>query len=263
MSSEAWRFVHELARRVPLNHAIWRAAEAAVLTDVPMARPILDIGCGDGMFARMLFDEPIEVGVDLSISKLHEARGSAAYREVRYADATALPFEDGRFGTVFSNCVLEHIPDVDAVCREAARVLRPGGLFVFTVPSDRFGDFLFFPTVLSSIGAPGLARQYVRLMNRVFVHHHTDAAAIWTTRLDRAGLDAVRVVDIMPRPLTAFWDILMPFAAFHMIVRRLLPAWSYPVQRALLDLWREPIEHLIAPHGAPGANLVIVARKPR
>jgi len=227
-----------------------------------MEHPILDIGCGDGHFASLLFEQPVECGIDLSISRLIRARDSGAYRDVKVADATRLPFEAGSFCTVFSNSVLEHIPDVDAVCREVARVLRPGGQLVFTVPSDRFGDFLFWPSVLRAVGLGPLAACYARAMNRVFVHRHTDGAETWRARLERAGLEMVVDRQIMPRPLHALWDLFMPFAALQLLTRRARCGWSYPLQRVLLHLAREPLTALLEQRGRPGANLVMVARKP-
>lgn len=260
--SPAWRLARTLARRVPLNHALWRASEAAVLSQVPMERPILDIGCGDGLFARLLFESPVEAGVDLSVSHLTKARESGAYLDLRVADATELPFEDGAFATVFSNCVLEHIPDVDAVCREASRVLKPGGQFVFTVPTEHFGEFLFFPTVFRTLGLHGLAEPYIGALNHVFAHYHTQGIRRWRRRLESAGLELVADWEIMPRPLQAVWDILMPFSAFQLLVRRFFPDWPYPIQRLMLEVARDAFEDLMRPTGRPGANRVVVARKP-
>jgi SAM-dependent methyltransferase len=260
--SAAWCFATLLARRVPLNHALWRACEAGVLAEVPMARPILDLGCGDGLFASLLFEQPVECGIDFDLSRLTRARDSGAYRDVKAADATHLPFDAGAFGTVFSNSVLEHIPDVDAVCREAARVLRPGGQLVFTVPSDHFGDFLFWPAVLRALGLGTLAALYAGAMNRVFVHRHTDGADRWRARLERAGLELVVHRQIMPLPLQALWDLLMPYAALQVLLRRAWRGWPHPLERILLRLARGALEPLLEPRGRPGANLVVVARKP-
>ena len=257
----ARRFLLALAERVPLNHAIWRASEAAVLADVTMERPILDIGCGDGVFARMLFDQPVD-GPDLSISRLTRARETGAYRELKIASATNLPYPPASFATVFSNCVLEHIPDVDAVCREAARVLRPGGRFVFTVPTDRFGEFLLYPTLAGRLGAAWLGQGYVGVINRVFAHYHTDSPERWHRRLAEAGLETEAIWQVMPRPLTAVWDLLMPFATFQLIARRLLPWWPFPLQRLMLSSVSDPLADLMRPAGQPGANMVVVARKP-
>ncbi len=54
--------------------------------------------------------------------------------ELRHEDLTALTLADASQDAVLSFDVLEHIPDADAALRELFRVLRPGGLLVFTVP---------------------------------------------------------------------------------------------------------------------------------
>lgn len=57
-----------------------------------------------------------------------------AFELARHGDATALADPDARFDGVLSLDVLEHIPQPDLALREFARVLRPGGTLVLTVP---------------------------------------------------------------------------------------------------------------------------------
>lgn len=56
------------------------------------------------------------------------------FERLRFADVTALPFDDASFDAAMSLDVLEHVPDFQAALREFARVLRPGGRLVLTVP---------------------------------------------------------------------------------------------------------------------------------
>ena len=53
---------------------------------------------------------------------------------VRHADVTALPFGDASLDVVASLDVLEHVPDYATALREFARVLRPGGVLLLSVP---------------------------------------------------------------------------------------------------------------------------------
>ena len=55
----------------------------------------------------------------------------------RCEDITGLTFDDESFDVIVSSEVLEHVPDLDAAMRESARVLRPGGAHIFTVPPCR------------------------------------------------------------------------------------------------------------------------------
>lgn len=56
------------------------------------------------------------------------------FERLRFADVTALPFPDQAFDAAMSLDVLEHVPDYTAALRGFARVLRPGGRLVLTVP---------------------------------------------------------------------------------------------------------------------------------
>jgi SAM-dependent methyltransferase len=49
-------------------------------------------------------------------------------------DITSLTFPDDSLDLIISSDVLEHVPDIEAAFRESARVLRPGGAHIFTVP---------------------------------------------------------------------------------------------------------------------------------
>ena len=52
------------------------------------------------------------------------------------ADITKLPFENDLFDVVFSNHVLEHIPDDTKAMQELYRVMKPGGFGIFQIPQD-------------------------------------------------------------------------------------------------------------------------------
>lgn len=96
----------------------------------------LDLGCGDGGTAGPWISAHAAqyIGVDIAQSAIDkaQARGLDARR---IEDAGALPFDDGSFDVVISIEVLEHLLEPQRVAAEALRILRPGGVFLVSVPN--------------------------------------------------------------------------------------------------------------------------------
>jgi SAM-dependent methyltransferase len=100
---------------------------------------ILDAGCGTGALLEAFQSCPATaaVGLDFAEEALRFCRQRGHARLVR-GDLTALPFEDARFDVATALDVIEHVPDDVSAVREIARVLKPGGLLVATVPAYPF-----------------------------------------------------------------------------------------------------------------------------
>jgi ubiquinone/menaquinone biosynthesis C-methylase UbiE len=101
---------------------------------------VLETACGTGIvterLARRLTGQGTLVATDLNEPMLAHAQTKTiggARVEWRQADATALPFEDGSFDAVVCQFGLMFYPDKAAGVREAWRVLRAGGSYVFNV----------------------------------------------------------------------------------------------------------------------------------
>jgi SAM-dependent methyltransferase len=126
-----------MADRSPDNAAMREYIYSLIA--IPTARAILDIGCGDGYDLRRMGEraspEAHLVGLDSSRERIETATKEIP-RDHRYSFAVAdisrgLPCESDTFDIVFSNNVLECIPDKDALLREVYRVLRPHRQVVF------------------------------------------------------------------------------------------------------------------------------------
>jgi dolichol-phosphate mannosyltransferase len=93
------------------------------------AARVLDIGCGSSVIIQSLNNA---VGMDLSMGKLRFLRRRGI--ELVCGSAFTLPFRDAAFDCVISSQVIEHIPYDEALFREIARVLRPGGELIIGTP---------------------------------------------------------------------------------------------------------------------------------
>ena len=97
------------------------------------ARRVLDVGCGEGQVARLAVRGGAEVvvGVDPTRAQVALAAERAGGPSYARSGADALPFADASFDTVVACLVFEHIEAVDRAIAEVARVLEPGGRFLF------------------------------------------------------------------------------------------------------------------------------------
>lgn len=97
---------------------------------------VLELGCGTGTVSAFLadtYDMKVQ-GIDLDPNQIMLATSKRAESDrlrFRVEDTTCLSFEDASFDLVVSHFVFHHIPDWEPAVREVARVLRPGGYFIW------------------------------------------------------------------------------------------------------------------------------------
>ena len=111
-----------------------------VVARLPEAGSALDVGCGTGLVGRALRERGFAgqvVGLDISQASLDVARESGAYSSVEQADLQQpLPLAGDSVDALVCVGVMTYLPEVEAVWREFARVVRPGGLVVATQRED-------------------------------------------------------------------------------------------------------------------------------
>jgi SAM-dependent methyltransferase len=235
---------------LPYFRGLLRAVEARFYQDMVLEAPVLDLGCGDGHFTTVAFDHPLDVGVDPWTGPVKLASKRGAYCLVTQGLGDRLPFSDGYFASAMSNSVLEHIPNIDPVLAEMARVLRPGARFVFCVPNQYFLDNLSVSGFLDRIGLHGLANAYRSFFNRISRHQHCDSPAVWEKRLEQAGFKIDRWWHYFsPEAFhTLEWGHYfgLPSLVAHFFLRRwiLVPShWNLSLTRAMVQkYYDEPTE---------------------
>lgn len=186
---------------LPYFRALLRAVESRFYTAIDIEHPVLDLGCGDGHFAQVTFEDLQIIGIDPQLTALKEAQRTSSYQKLIHSSGQYLPFKDCVFKSCFSNSVLEHIEDLEPVLHQVARVLDVHGLFLFCVPNQNFTKNLSVALFLEKLRMNGLANSYRVFFNRISRHIHCDSCIIWEKRLNKAGFT---IID--------HWDYFSPAA---------------------------------------------------
>jgi len=167
-------------------------------------KAVLDLGCAGGFMAEALVARGAQVtGIDPADQAIEAARAHAAAEghAITYdiGVGEALPYQPATFDAVVCVDVLEHVQDLPAVLAEAARVLRPGGLFLFDTINRN---------VLARLVTITIAENILRLLPRgthdpaLFIKPSEMRAA-----MTDAGLEPGPFTGLGPRGLTRRGDL--------------------------------------------------------
>jgi SAM-dependent methyltransferase len=189
----------------------------------PPGSELLDLGCGSGELARHLAARGYRVtGCDIAPTMLSQAALADVRHAVRWVRLEpcwqALPFAEGSLDAVVSASVLEYVPDPGAVLAECARVLRPGGVLVCTVPDMTHPvRWLEWPlrlmagtslaTVALGAGASRRTKQYLAYLR---ASRQRRRAGWWCAAARRAGLEPAQAVRGQQRAPLRLLVFVMP-----------------------------------------------------
>lgn len=163
---------------------------------------MLDLGCAFGFATRMLKRRGFEaVGVDASAEYIRRASHADPTGTYLVCDAAHVPLPDASFDGALFLDVMEHLPDDRAAVAEVARLLRPGGTLVLSVPHrgplawlDSLNLFARFVRATRrgrfppEIAATGCHRHYSISEVRALLVDDFDVMHIWRTGVGLAEL---------------------------------------------------------------------------
>lgn len=216
----------------PLPLAIERTFECEILSQKIFTSPVLDIGCGDGLFSKLLFKEKVDVGIDPQAQEIAHATQSGSYDQLIQCYGDKLPFPNGHFKTIMSNSVMEHIPDIKPVLVEAHRVLADNGCIYLTLPTDNFDKYSVLYQLLQMVGLLNLAEKYSRFFNSFWRHYHYYTLTGWTKLFNSTGFKVVEHIEYLPKAAAVFNDLCSPFSLFSFLQKKFFNTWFlFPVLR--------------------------------
>ncbi len=159
---------------------------------------LLDVGCGVGTISLLLKERGFDVcGIDMSSVAVAKAKERGINATVCDVDRDGIPFADGYFDVVWAGDVAEHVFDPVFLFREMARVLKPDGRLLLTVPNNLN---LYSRLSIFLSGKSPQSHVYRRL--KQCKHHTLFSFELLKYMLDEAGL----------RPGTVGAIIRLPFS---------------------------------------------------
>lgn len=225
---------------------------------IEFKHPSLDIGCGDGYLSSILFDDKFTYGVDNGeANDVDIAIKEKRYKSVLIETAEKMSLKDKSIQFAFSNSVLEHIPNIEAVFSELSRIVKPGGDFIFTSPSDKFGSYLYVTQLLHKMHLSPLGNWYSTTRNKLLNHYHLYSHTKWSSLLKKYGFTTINYAYYIEKETLMTWDKIV----IEVLLKRRF------VKNAEDDVFRKyhslitQLYNSDSVNGAQGASLFIHAVK--
>ncbi len=241
-------------------------ADMARRVDVGDGAKVLETACGTGIstahLRAALPDSVAIVATDLNEPMVEYARGKhggLANVEFRTADALALPFEDGAFDAVVCQFGIMFFPDQAAGLREAARVLKPGGTFLFSV-WDSFEINTIAAVSVETVGR-FFESEPPQFMRMPFSTYEIDPVKAMLAEAGFGGIDISVVPTVVERP--SAHDLAIGFVSGNPTIIELNErgtASAEEVTDAVAEAFREHFGD--APLRAPLQAIMFAAHKP-
>ncbi|MBS7528436.1 class I SAM-dependent methyltransferase [Fusibacter paucivorans] len=176
--------IYETLATLDICNAIFRPGGLA-LTDemlksasLSKCAAILDLGCGVGTTVNHMISQYgyRAVGIDASEKMIEKGRAKYANCQLDIGSAEALPYGDGQFDAVITECALSTFENFEGVLREIMRILRPGGSILL---SDIYAKSEVPSTALKN-GLPSMSDIEQTVKSHGFtVTAHKDCSHLW------------------------------------------------------------------------------------
>lgn len=219
---------HDFARYyafAPAALALRECVRLQAVRDLDLAEPILDVGCGDGLFANLAYPGKLIWGIDINPTEVQRAQSTASYRTLICGNICQVDLPERYFRSAIANCSLEHVPDLGGALRNIRRSLVDGSRFALIVPTPDWTRELAFPQLLRAAGLSSLARAYGEGLDRVFSHVHLYDEATWTRHLADAGFRVDESRRIVARSTAIVFDLMLYPSLVGYFVKRLTGRW--------------------------------------
>lgn len=204
----------------PAFFSLIRPQEAVLFNkyDNIIEPPILDLGCGDGFFAETVFGRgKIDVGLDIRNERTEKIKNAGIYKKIVFFNGVKIPFPDNYFSTVVSNCVLEHVGNLENLLKEIGRVLAPGGYFLTTVMTEKWEEYLF--------GRKIFGKKYAFWMRKKQEHKNLLSPEDWRKVILKSGFKIEKETGYLSKTTSMWMDFFHYMALPQLASYKLFGRW--------------------------------------
>lgn len=256
----------EYLQKVPTSLALIRAIEASLFSKITMEKPVLDLGCGDGLFAHFISpNHRVDYGVDINEGELELAKKTGLYQQLAKADIHRLPFANETFSTVFSSSTLEHISNLEEALLEINRILKPGGKLITTSPSAYYSRYLFFAPL------PFLGNIYIKINNLIFGHRNLLKKEDWQKIFTESNFTLKTAFYYNSKTIICLYDLYLLIAIPSFFLKRLLNRYflinklrqitAYLDYKILVEHYQKEARETFQENRSQGGSIFLVAEK--
>lgn len=223
-------------RFAPTALAIRECARLRAVRELVLPEPILDVGCGDGVFARLAYPGRQVWGIDINPVEVSRAQATDSYKTLICGNICEVDLPRAFFGSAIANCSLEHVPDLDGALANLRGALKPGAPAVLIVPAFDWTRHLCTAEALDAVGLTRLSHAYGAFFDRLFAHKHLYDAREWKSRMELAGFRDVSVRTLVGRGTSWAFDLFLGPSALGFLTKKATGRWvAVPGLRALTE----------------------------
>jgi SAM-dependent methyltransferase len=284
--------------------AIIRFLRAKIMLDIRdkyLNYPMLDLGCGDGIFTSILFgarvnkkydayeevdfsksdvyniykkfpndylvqkSKRIGIGVDIKDSMVKKARNLKCYDSVHTGDIRNIPISTSSVKSVYCSMVDDiKLEDLETVFNDVSRVLCDNGHFVFTTPTEYFTDYLYYKNKAATLGNKNES-ELCMLLDRGRSEWKSRPLDFWKVLLENTPFEIVGFHPYGNKKTLNFWDTgFRPLFKTFMDMRKNLKANGlfFEMKIVWVTMLKETIKKYVKSENIEnGAFSIIILKK--
>ncbi|MBS2019079.1 MAG: class I SAM-dependent methyltransferase [Deltaproteobacteria bacterium] len=250
----------------PAALCVKECARLAALREFRLAGPILDVGCGDGLFAKVAFEGAEVWGIDIDAKEGRWAQASRAYSQIVLGDITKARLPSGFFASCVANCSLEHVPDLQAALSNIAGSLMPGAEAILFVPNKIWASKFMSVRAARAAFGDRVAQMLQDGIDEFFAHRHLHDEQGWREQIAKSPLELAEIRPVLSTSTTvAFEALLLPSLAGY-LNKKLTSRWTnFPgARQAVAPIVYAFVKSVLAAAGDDEmtAEYLIVCRRP-